>query len=148
MPRVFVWIRPDGAALRFVYDDALRDLLALGESRIRRASHVEPTRDGLWILDQGDNKAYLVAYKDGKVLRALETESKAGSGITFDGEAIWLASTYSREIIRSDARTGKTLAKYDSPDAGPVAWTKSRSSPLAKPPAAPASAPRSSSAAY
>jgi|SRR5688572_9526190 len=100
---------------------------------------LQATRDGLWILDQGDNKAYLVGYKDGKVLRALETESKAGSGITFDGEALWLASTYSREIIRSDARTGKTLAKYSSPGAGPVAWTQSRLSPLAKP-AAPASA--------
>ena len=69
------------------------------------------SEEGLWILDQGDNRAYLVTYETGKVLRALDTESKAGSGITFDGEAIWLASTYSREIIRSDAKTGKTLAK-------------------------------------
>ncbi|MBI4904568.1 MAG: hypothetical protein HY820_13080 [Acidobacteria bacterium] len=99
---------------------------------------LQATRDGLWILDQGDNKAYLVEYESGKVLRALETESKAGSGITFDGEAIWLASTYSREIIRADARSGKTLAKYGSPGAAPVAWTTGRTSPLApKPKAAP-----------
>jgi hypothetical protein len=77
-----------------------------------------------------------VSYEDGKVLRALETDSKAGSGITFDGEAIWLASTYSREIIRSDPRTGKTLAKYETPGAGVVAWTpeEARRSPLAPPP--------------
>lgn len=93
--------------------------------------------DGLWILDQGDNRAYLVRYEDGKVLRALDTESKAGSGITFDGEAIWIASTYSREIIRADARTGKTLAKYDTPGAGVVQWTASRGSPLAKAPVPP-----------
>jgi hypothetical protein len=93
---------------------------------------LQATRDGLWILDQGDNKAYLVAYKDGKVLRALDTDCKAGSGITYDGEAIWLASTYSREIIRSDAKTGKTIAKFDSPGAGPVAWSQGRSSPLLK----------------
>jgi sugar lactone lactonase YvrE len=94
---------------------------------------LQATQDGLWILDQGDNRAYLVSYQDGKVLRALDTDSKAGSGITFDGEAIWIASTYSREIIRADARTGRTLAKYDTPCAGVVKWTNSRISPLAKP---------------
>ncbi|MBI3209462.1 MAG: hypothetical protein HYZ37_11260 [Candidatus Solibacter usitatus] len=98
---------------------------------------LQATRDGLWILDQGDNRAYLVDYDSGKVLRALETESKAGSGITFDGEAIWIASTYSREIIRADARTGKTIAKYASPGSGVVAWTAGRASPLAPKPAAP-----------
>ncbi len=96
---------------------------------------LQATREGLWILDQGDNRAYLVRYEDGGVLRALDTDSKAGSGITFDGEAIWIASTYSREIIRADARTGKTLAKYETPGAGVVKWTTSRRSPLATPPA-------------
>ena len=99
---------------------------------------LQATKEGLWILDQGDNRAYLVSYQDGKVLRALDTESKAGSGITFDGEAIWIASTYSREIIRADAKAGKTLAKYDTPGAGVVKWTNSRSSPLAPAPPTPA----------
>ena len=49
---MFVWIRPDGA-VRFVYDDALRGLLALGQPTIRRASHVEPTPDGQWTADLG-----------------------------------------------------------------------------------------------
>jgi hypothetical protein len=73
-------------------------------------------------------------------VRALDTESKAGSGITFDGEALWLASTYSREIIRTDAHTGKSLAKYACPGAGVVAWTTGRRSPLAPPEAAPVKA--------
>jgi streptogramin lyase len=98
---------------------------------------LQATKDGLWILDQGDNKAYLVDYESGKVLRALTTDSKAGSGITFDGKAIWLASTYSREIIHADAHTGKTIAKYDCPGAGVVAWSQGRTSPLAKPAPAP-----------
>lgn len=102
---------------------------------------LQATKEGLWILDQGDNKAYLVDYESGKTLRALETESKAGSGITFDGEAIWLASTYSREIIKADARTGKTIAKYASPGAGPVSWSAGRQSPLAPKAAAPKPAP-------
>ncbi|MGH9630239.1 MAG: hypothetical protein ACRD7E_18140 [Bryobacteraceae bacterium] len=97
---------------------------------------LQATEEGLWILDQGDNRAYLVSYSDGKVLRALDTDSKAGSGITFDGEALWLASTYSREIIRADAKTGKTLAKHPTPGAGVVKWTpaEARRSPLAPPP--------------
>lgn len=101
---------------------------------------LQATADGLWILDQKDNRAYLVDYESGKVLRALETDSKAGSGITFDGEAIWIASTYSREIIRANAVTGKTLAKYPSPGSGVVAWTNGRRSPLAPPVATPPAA--------
>lgn len=98
---------------------------------------LQATADGLWILDQRDNRAYLVDYETGKVLRALETDSKAGSGITFDGEALWLASTYSCEIIRADAQTGRTLARFPSPEAGVVQWTAAngRRSPLAPPPA-------------
>jgi hypothetical protein len=92
---------------------------------------LQATAEGLWILDQGDNHAYLVDYSGGKVLRKLPTDSKAGSGITFDGEALWLASTYSREIIRCDAKTGKTIVKHETPGAGVVAWTQGRQSPLA-----------------
>lgn len=95
---------------------------------------LQATDDGLWILDQGDNRAYLVAYSDGKILRQLETETKAGSGITFDGSALWTASTYSREILKIDPQTGRTLARFDSPGSGVVGWTQSRRSPLAPPP--------------
>ncbi len=96
---------------------------------------LQATADGLWILDQGDNHAYLVAYDSGKVLRDLKTDSVAGSGITFDGEALWLASTYSSEILRADARTGQTLERHDTPGAGVVSWAaaEARRSPLSKP---------------
>ena len=100
---------------------------------------LQATKEGLWIIDQGDNRAYLVSYKDGKVLRALDTEADRASGITFDGEALWIGSTYSREIVRSDAKTGKTIAKYFTPGAGiiyrMVGDPPGRSSPLAPPPA-------------
>lgn len=95
---------------------------------------LQATDEGLWILDQGDNRVYLVDYANGKTLRALDTDTKAGSGITFDGEALWTASTYSREILKIDAHSGKTLARFDSPGAGVVAWTVGRRSPLAPPP--------------
>ncbi len=95
---------------------------------------LQATDGGLWILDQGDNHAYLVDYDDGKVLRDLATDTKSGSGITFDGSALWTASTYSREILKIDARSGKTIKTFDSPGSGVVAWTVGRRSPLAPPP--------------
>jgi streptogramin lyase len=81
---------------------------------------LQATSDGLWIMDQGaGNKAYLTDYK-GKVLRGFETETDKSSGITFDGEALWIGSTYSREIVRCDARTGKGLERRFTPGAGVI----------------------------
>ena len=101
---------------------------------------LQATDKGLWILDQGDNRVYLVDYKDGKLLRKLDTESDRGSGMTHDGEALWLASTYSREIIRADPQTGKTIAKYFTPGAGVIyrqaGDAAGRRSPLAPAPSA------------
>src|SRR6266705_2116578 len=105
----------------------------------------QATKGGRWIMDQGaGNKAYLVSYEDGKVLRSFETETDKSSGITFDGEALWIGSTYSREIVRVDAMTGKTLERHFTPGAGVIYQMLGdpggRSSPLAKtrerPPAA------------
>ena len=69
---------------------------------------LQATREGLWIIDQGaGNKAYLVTYEGGKVLRSFETETDKSSGITFDGDTLWIGSTYSREIVRCRADDGQ-----------------------------------------
>ncbi len=107
---------------------------------------LQATSDGLWIMDQGDNRAYLVDYKNGKVLREFATEADRASGITAEGEALWLASTYSRELIRCDANTGATIVKRFTPGAGVIyrmtGDVPGRSSPLAgKPAPAPAREP-------
>jgi hypothetical protein len=78
--------------------------------------------EGLWILDQGTNHAALVRYEDGGVIRDLATETDRGSGITFDGSALWIASTYNRLLVKVDAQTGKTLKQFLSPDPGVVKW--------------------------
>lgn len=96
---------------------------------------LQATKDGLWIIDQGvGNKAYLVTY-EGKVIKGFETETEKSSGITFDGEALWIGSTYSREIVRVDANTGKALERHFTPGAGinyqMLGDPKARSSPLA-----------------
>src|SRR5213596_1966825 len=98
---------------------------------------LQATHEGLWIVDQGTgNKAYLVTYEGGKVLRSFETETDKSSGITFDGEALWIGSTYSREIVRTDAMTGKAIEKHFTPGAGVIYQmlgdAPGRSSPLAK----------------
>lgn len=110
---------------------------------------LQATNDGLWIIDQGPrNKAHLVDYH-GKVLRSFETETDRSSGITFDGEALWIGSTYNREIVRVDPRTGKAIERHFTPGAGViyqmVGDPPARRSPLA--PANPASNPSAKPAA-
>ena len=71
---------------------------------------LQATKDGLWIIDQSaGSKAYLVDYADGRVLRSFETDTVRPSGITFDGEALWIGSTFSYENVRCNATTGAVI---------------------------------------
>jgi sugar lactone lactonase YvrE len=97
---------------------------------------LQATEEGLWIMDQGEgDRVQLVSY-EGKVLRDFPTDADRASGITFDGVAIWLASTYSRQIIKANAKTGKTIERFYTPGAGViyamVGDPRARSSPLIK----------------
>jgi hypothetical protein len=83
---------------------------------------LQATSDGLWVLDQATNRAALVHYEDGRVIRQFDTETDRGSGITFDGSALWIASTYNRLLVQVDAQTGRTLKKMPSPGSGLVKW--------------------------
>jgi streptogramin lyase len=83
---------------------------------------LQATPEGLWILDQRTNHAALVRYSDGGVIRDLPTETDRGSGITFDGAALWIASTYNRLLVKLDPQTGKTIKQFPSPDPGVVKW--------------------------
>jgi hypothetical protein len=85
---MYVWIRPDGG-IRFVYDDALRGMLALGRATIDRASYVEPTPDGRWTADLGP--------MDGPVLGPFETRAAA-----LAAERAWLV----RHFTAGHPRTG------------------------------------------
>jgi streptogramin lyase len=78
---------------------------------------MQATPEGLWILDQVTNQVQLVSY-EGELLKTLATASDRGSGLTDDGVALWLASTYSREILKVDRATGATLATFPTPGAG------------------------------
>jgi streptogramin lyase len=96
---------------------------------------LQATKDGLWIIDQSaGSRAYLVDYSDGRVLRSFETDTVRPSGITFDGEALWIGSTFSYENVRCDATTGAVLERRPTP--GSIMYTMAgdppqRRSPLA-----------------
>jgi streptogramin lyase len=81
--------------------------------------------EGLWVLDQKDpNKAFLVKPEDGAVLRALQTDSIHGSGITFGNGALWITSTKMVDpkdpprTLKVDPMTGKTLKSWVTPGSG------------------------------
>src|SRR5687768_10994352 len=93
------------------------------------------TEEGIWTIDiagsrgetPGRCKVYLSSYQ-GKLIRELSPEGTGPSGIGFDGKNIWVASTYSREIIQADARTGETVSKHFTPGAG-VIYRRTTDSP-------------------
>jgi hypothetical protein len=109
-----------------------------------RPNGLQATPQGLWIIDQSaGSRASLVRYSDGQVIRSFETDTVRPSGITFDGEALWIGSTFSYENVRCDAMTGAVLERRPTP--GCTTYTmagdpRPRRSPLAPPPAPPAAA--------
>jgi sugar lactone lactonase YvrE len=78
---------------------------------------LQATSQGLWCLDQHTNRLQLLDYASGKVLVDLPTESDRGSGVTDDGDTLWIASTYNRKILRVDRNSGATIAEFATPGA-------------------------------
>ena len=93
------------------------------------ANGMQCTDEGIWTIDTagsrtntpGRCKVYLSSYQ-GKLLRELAPEGTGPSGIGADGDnkTIWIGSTYSREIIHADAKTGETIEKHFTPGAGVI----------------------------
>jgi outer membrane protein assembly factor BamB len=130
-------------------DAAAADLPALASIPVRKVGKVEiafkspgpqpnglqATKGGLWIIDQSaGSRASLVDYVDGRVLRSFDTDTVRPSGITFDGEALWIGSTFSYENVRCNATTGAIIERRPTP--GCIMYTMAgdppqRRSPLA-----------------
>jgi hypothetical protein len=93
------------------------------------ANGMQCTEEGIWTIDiagsrgetPGRCKVYLSSY-EGKKLREISPEGTgpSGVGVDEDNRTIWIGSTYSREIIRSDAKTGETIEKHFTPGAGVI----------------------------
>jgi streptogramin lyase len=69
------------------------------------------------VIDQIDpNDILLLNWADGKELRRIKTRALHSSGITFDPTGnIWIASTFSHEVICFDQHSGKELVAYPTP---------------------------------
>ena len=94
---------------------------------------LETTPEGVWVGEQVTDTAYLLDWKSGKVLRKVETESSNTSGLAFGGGYLWMAANgkavvrparphdaTTGELIKIDAKTGKTAARYPVPGGGGV----------------------------
>lgn len=78
---------------------------------------LQASPDGLWVIDQIDpNDIYLLAYQDGRAIRKIPTRALHSSGITIDPEGnIWIASTFTYEVICFERATGRELVAYPTP---------------------------------
>jgi sugar lactone lactonase YvrE len=83
---------------------------------------LQAAKEGLWVLDQGTDRVSLQNWSDGKALREFPTKTDKGSGITFDGKDLWIASTYNRMLVKVSAQDGKTIKEMPSPGSGVVKW--------------------------
>ena len=99
---------------------------------------LEATDEGLWVGEQVTDVAYLLDWKTGRVLRAVETLSSNTSGIAYGGGYLWMAAngpasrrdprptdTKTGEVHKVEAKSGKTVARYPVPGGGGVhglAW--------------------------
>ena len=80
---------------------------------------LQASREGLWVIDQGDSRVHLLEWSTGKILKEIQTDTDRSSGITLDNEGnIWISSTYNCKIYKVNQESGKTIEIYDSPGAG------------------------------
>lgn len=101
---------------------------------------LQVTAEGLWIADQISDRVALVEvaepgdYGVTKLIREIPSESSNTSGISFDGEALWLAANgaaslwrpprvhdaqpHMGEILKIVPATGATLERYPLPGGG------------------------------
>ncbi|MEO7142717.1 MAG: hypothetical protein ABI165_04365 [Bryobacteraceae bacterium] len=94
---------------------------------------LESTPEGLWVGEQTTDRAYLLDWKTGSVLKKVDTESSNTSGIAYGGGFLWMSANgkavgraprptdaKSGEIVKVDPETGRTVARYPVPDGGGV----------------------------
>lgn len=75
--------------------------------------------EGMWVIDQHDLYVYLLDWHDGRELRKFPTVTNHSSGITWDGETLWVASTFPPIELFQYAVDGKELRRLPTPGASP-----------------------------
>ena len=112
---------------------------------------LQATPQGLWVQDQSpENWITLINYADGKVIREIQPEIRAASGVTVDdNNVMWVSSTYNCMHVACNPMDGKTIAKYWTPGAGRI-YQRAGDPPATRsplPPAYPPAAPPAPAAA-
>lgn len=78
---------------------------------------MQATSAGIWVIDQHDLECYLLDPATGRAIKHFPTVTSHSSGITWDGEALWIASTFPPiELFRYSA-DGQELRRLPTPGA-------------------------------
>jgi sugar lactone lactonase YvrE len=78
---------------------------------------LQATPEGLWVIDQEDLNVYLLDWKTGSATKHFPTTTYHSSGITWDGEAVWVASTFTPIEIFRYSPDGVELKRLATPGA-------------------------------
>ena len=80
---------------------------------------LQAASDGLWCIDQENNKVHKIDWTSGKVLHEFDTDTEHSSGITLDEDGnVWVASTWQLAIVKFDSVSGEELGRYPDPGVG------------------------------
>jgi streptogramin lyase len=92
---------------------------------------LEATPQGLWVGEQVTDRAYLLDWKTGSVLKKVDTESSNTSGMAYGGGFLWMAANggpvmraarpgerKDGRIVQVDPETGRTVKVHPTPDGG------------------------------
>ncbi|MCY4114572.1 MAG: hypothetical protein OXG33_11655 [Chloroflexi bacterium] len=109
------------------------------QAPVAHPNGLQATDEGLWIADQDEGRAFLVAPDDGAVIRSFATGAGKSSGVTFGHGALWMCSnglpttrpptatdTVRTRIVKTDPHTGAILAQFRAPgdsDVHGLEWT-------------------------
>lgn len=78
---------------------------------------LQASDEGLWVIDQEDLNVYLLDWETGSAIKHFPTATYHSSGITFDGEAIWVASTFTPIELFKYSPDGVELKRLATPGA-------------------------------
>src|SRR5690554_423933 len=101
-----------------------RNVEVLWKTPFPASNGMQMTDEGMWMIDgqtrgpHGERASHVyLCTHDGEVIRSFRTGGETPSGITHDGENLWIAATYSRELIKVDDQTGNTISSHFTPGA-------------------------------
>jgi DNA-binding beta-propeller fold protein YncE len=78
---------------------------------------LQATPEGLWVIDQEDLNVYLLDWQTGGATKHFPTATYHSSGITWDGENVWVSSTFTPIEIFQYSAEGKELKRLGTPGA-------------------------------